>query len=99
VTEKNVQEIEDAALGAYVRSRKALEIAKERVNQVSAQMRQFSIELSLCSGTDLSPARIESVPWLNPTVIRDLAADVTQAETALDAARRKAVRLGVAVPF
>jgi hypothetical protein len=62
-------------------------------------MKKLSDELCFRSGEELSSAKIESYSWLNPEAIRDLAADVKQAEAELETARAKAVKLGVSIQF
>jgi hypothetical protein len=98
MTEKDVQETQDAALGQYMRLKQNAAVAETRLKEVSARMSKVASELYRRDAEELVSFTFESYAWLNPEVIRALAQDVIKAKQEAQNAREKAVQVGVAIP-
>lgn len=97
MTEKNVQEIQDAALGQYTRLKQTLAAAEQRLRSVTATMSAVASQLSRRDAEELVTFAFEGNDWLNVGVIQALAKDVVKAKQEMGNAREKAVNLGVAI--
>jgi len=98
MTEENVQESQDKALGQYTRLKANLAAAKARIEKTGSEMSAVGSDLRSKPAQHWIGFSFASFPWLNKDAIQKLAHDLETAEKEVDAARIKAINLGVAIP-
>jgi len=97
MTEKDVQDEQDAAVGQYMRLKQNLETARERIQKIAQQMHDVAKTISSKTAGELATFDFHSFVWLNPEAVKNLAEDQVRAEEEAMNAREKAMRLGAAL--
>jgi len=98
MTEENVQEMQDKALGQYTRLKQTLAQTDARVKAISKEMREISYELESKPSSHFIGMNWESKTWLNIEAVKAALADVERARREMQTAKDKAISLGVAIP-
>lgn len=96
MTEQDVQAAQDAALGRYMRLKRIHAVATERVAKVGREMSEFAGELRQGAKSFQLPG-VPLPEWLDAGKIRELLADLVNAEQEMRQARDRAITLGVAL--
>jgi len=97
MTEDNVQELKDKALGQYTRLKADFAAAKARIEQTGEEMSRVGSELRTRPAQHWIGFSFSSYPWLNKDAIQKLAHDLETAEQEASQAKIKAINLGVAI--
>lgn len=96
MTEKDVHETQDAALGRYMRLKRTHAIALERATVIAREMSDFSSELRGGARKFMMPG-FQMPAWINREIVAQLISDISTAETEMQKARDHAMTLGVAL--
>jgi hypothetical protein len=97
MTEANVRELQDQALGQYTRLKQNLVAAKARMEKTGKEMYRVGAELESYRVRDWAGFSFSSFPWLNQEFLNGLAQDIVTAEHEVQQAKSKAASLGVAL--
>ena len=97
MTEENVQELQDKALGQYTRLKKNLPAARERLETVGKEMSNVGSDLRNKPVQHWIGFKFASFSWLNVSTLEQLASDIQTAENEVQQAKIKAINLGVAL--
>ncbi len=98
MTDENVQDLQDKAVGQYTRLKQALTAAKTRMAKTGKEMESVGCDLLNRRTPEWVGFVFESYPWLNHEYIKNLAQEIVTAEREVNDAKTKAVQLGVAPP-
>jgi len=93
MTERNLQDEKDQALGRYVRLKQAAADAVTEVNEIASQIELFADQFRI----DPRELALESYPWLNPNGVKAAIATLDKAEHEVEEAAAKALALGVII--
>lgn len=97
MTEENVQELQDKALGQYTRLKATLAAAKARIEKTGSEMSQVASELRSKPAQHWIGFSFANYPWLNGEAIQKLAHDLETAQKEVEDAKIKAINLGVTI--
>jgi len=94
MTEANVRELQDQALGQYTRLKQNLVAAKTRMEETGHEMSNVGAELRNKSSRQWAEFSFSAYPWLNKEYLVGLAQDIMIAEREVSDAKIKAINLG-----
>jgi hypothetical protein len=97
MTEENVQDLQDKALGQYIRMKKNLAVTKERIGHAAKEMESLALDLKNKPFSHWLDSPFHKYVWLDSEGLSRLLAEVLRAEKDLETARSKAMSLGAAI--
>jgi hypothetical protein len=97
MTEENVQDLQDKALGQYIRLKNNLAATKERIGGAAKEMEALALDLKNKPFSHWLDSPFHKFVWLDSEGLARLLADVLRAEKELETARNKAISLGAPV--
>lgn len=97
MTEENVQDLQDKALGQYIRLKNNLAATKERIGNTAREMESVALDLKNKPFSHWLDSPFQKYAWLNSEGLSRILAEVLRAEKDLETARNKAVSLGAAI--
>ena len=97
MTEENVQDLQDRALGQYIRLKNNLAATKERIGAAAKEMESLALDLKNKPFSHWLEFTPNKYAWLDSEGLSRILAEVLRAEKDLEVARNKAISLGVSV--
>jgi hypothetical protein len=97
MTEENVQDLQDKALGQYIRLKHNLAATKERIGATAREMESLALDLKNKPFGYWLESTPQKYAWLDSEGLSRVLAEVLRAEKDLETARNKAISLGARV--
>ena len=99
MTEQDIQDKQDKALGKFMRQKQILAAAETEWQETCRKIKKTGEELQLKSPEQLQGFQFSTQDWLNVEALQRRANDMIKAKQELDQAKIEATNLGVSIPF
>jgi hypothetical protein len=97
MTDEKVQDLQDKALGQYIRLKNNLAATKERIGNTAKEMESLALDLKNKPFSHWLDSPFKKYAWLDSDGLSRILAEVLRAEKDLETARNQAINLGAAV--
>jgi hypothetical protein len=97
MTEEKVLDLQDKALGQYIRLKNNLAATKERIGNTANEMESLALDLKNKPFSHWLDSPFHKYAWLDSDGLSRILAEVLRAEKDLETARNQAISLGAAV--